>query len=92
MDNLQRFIETEDTSNVGTIWTCCIICLAHLAALCHLTSQTEPTSRDLMVDLCDLTLEKLGSLSYQVHTEEYSHFDALTGVRALVVLLRRVKS
>ena len=41
-----------------------------------------------MGGLCDLTLGKLGNLSYEVHIEEYSHFDILTGVRVLVVLLR----
>ena len=38
-----------------------------------------------MDDLFDLTLEKLGNLSLEVHIEEYSHFDALTGVRILVI-------
>ena len=39
-----------------------------------------------MDDLCDLTLDKLVSLSHEVRIEEYSHFDVLTGVRTLTVL------
>ena len=80
-ENLQQFIAIEDSSGVGTIWACCVTCSAHLAALCHLLSQTEPTLKGSMGGLCDLTLDKLGNLSHEVHIEEYSHFDVLTGVR-----------
>lgn len=41
-----------------------------------------------MGDLRDLTLDKLTSLSHEVYIEKYSHFDVLTGVRILVILLR----
>ena len=85
MGNLQRFIEIGDNSGVGMIWTCCVVCLGHLAALCHFISQTEPTLRGLMDDLCDLALVNLGNLSNEVRIEEYSRFDALTGVRILTV-------
>ena len=81
MKNLQRFIEVQDNSGIVTIWACCVICLAHLAALCHLVSPTEPALRSLVDDICDLALEKLADLSREVHMDEYSHFDALTGVR-----------
>ena len=79
--NLESFVSIGDTSGVETIWTCCIICLAHLAALCHLVSQTDTTSGSSMNGLYDLTLDKLGNLSLEVHIEAYSHFDVLTGVR-----------
>ena len=92
MENLQRFIQIEDISGIETIWTCCVICLGNLAALCHLISQTVPTLRGSMDDLCDLTLEKLASLSHEVHIGEYSHFDILTGVCDLLVLLRMDKA
>jgi len=39
-----------------------------------------------MDDLCNLALAKLVDLSNEVHVEFYSHFDALTGVRILLVL------
>ena len=84
--NLERF--TGDSSSVETIWTCCITCLAHLAALCHFVSQEEPALSGSMDDLCDLTLDKLGGLSRGMYIEDFSYFDVLTGVRALIVLLR----
>lgn len=80
MENLERFIQIEDSSGVETIWTCCIACLGHLAALCHFISHTVLALRDSMDGLCDLTLEKLVSLSHEVYIEEYSYFDVLTGV------------
>jgi len=82
--NLQRFIEVEDSSGVETIWTCCVTCLGHLAALSHLIGQMEPTLGGSMDTLCDLTLAKLGDLSLKVHVEVYSYFDVLTGVRIFV--------
>ena len=45
-----------------------------------------------MDGLCDLALEKLANLSHQVHIEEHSHFDVLTGVRILVALPRTTKA
>ena len=87
MGNLQRFIETGDSSGVWTIWTCCVTCLGHLAALCHLISQTESIMRGSMEELCDLTLGKLGNISNEVHIEGYSQFDVLTGVRIPAALL-----
>ena len=42
--------------------------------------------------MCDLALEKLADLSFEVHMDEYSHFDALTGVRISVVLPQMSKA
>ena len=80
LGNLQRFTEVGDSSGVETIWTCCVTCLGHLAALSHLVGQREPTLRGSMNDLCDLTLAKLGDLSREVPVEVYSYFDVLTEV------------
>ena len=85
MRTLERFVSIGDTSGVETIWTCCIICLAHLAVLCHFMSQTDTTSSISMNGLYDLTLDKLGNLSLGVHIEVYSNFDVLTGVRISAV-------
>ena len=81
MGHMQRFIEMGDNSDVETVWTCCVVCLAHLAALSHVTGQAESTLRGLMNDLCDRTLNRLGTLCHEIHVEVYSHFDVLTGVR-----------
>ena len=86
MENLQRFIKIEDSSGVETIWTCCVTCLGHLAALCHFISHAVPTLRGSMDDLCNLALDRLTSLSNEVRIEEYSHFDVLTEVRILSLL------
>ena len=87
MGNLERFIALGDSSGAETIWTCCVTCLAHLAALCHHISQRTPTSNGTMDYLCDLTLNKLGNVSLEVHIEQYTHFDVLTGVRILTTFL-----
>lgn len=92
MGNLRQFTEIEDSSGVGTIWTCCITCLGHLAALCHLICCTVPVLRGSMSDLCDLTLDRLAGLSHEMHVEECSHFDVLTGVCIIVVLPIRVRN
>lgn len=81
MENLQQFITVGDTDGAETIWTCCILCLAHLAALSHLMSQTGSASGVFMNDIYDLTLGKLGNLSLEARIKEYSNFDLLTGVR-----------
>ena len=90
--NLERFITLGDSSGAETIWTCCVTCLAHLAALCHLTSRTAPTSSEPMNRLCNLTLEKLGNVSLEVHIEQYTDFDALTAVRILAIQLQMSKA
>ena len=86
MENLQRVIEIEDSSGIETIWTCCVTCLGHLAALCHFISHAVPTLRGSMDDLCNLALDRLTSLSHEVRIEEYSYFDVLTEVRILGLL------
>ena len=88
MKNLQRFIEVKDAGGAGMIWTCCITCLGHLAALCHFISQTELTLRGAMDNMCKLALDRLANLSYEAHIEEFTHFDVLTGVCIITVLLQ----
>ena len=81
-------MEVKDSSGVETIWTCCVMCLAHLAALSHLTGQMELALGGSMNDLCDLTLNRLGTLSREIPIEVYSYFDVLTGVRIRVEFLK----
>ena len=79
--NMQRFTEVGDRGGVETVWTCCVTCLGHLAALSHLLSQVVPSLRSSMNSLCDLTLAKLGDLSHEAPVEVYSLLDVLTQVR-----------
>ena len=92
MENLDRFITLGDNSGTEIIWTCCVTCLAHLAALCHFICRKEPASSGSMGRLCDLTLEKLANISLEVRIEQYSHFDVLTGVRILAIPSQRSKA
>ena len=81
MGSLERSIRIGDTGGVGTIWSCCVLCLAHLAALCHLMGQADPALGTPMNHLYNLTLDNLCNLSLESHIEECSSFDVLTGVR-----------
>ena len=92
MRNLRRFIDLGDSGGVETIWASLITCLGHLTALSHLISQREPTLRISMDHLCNLTLDKLGDLSREIHVEVYSYFDFLTGVRTPAVFLKTSKA
>ena len=83
MGNLQRFASLGDSDGAETIWTCCIMCLAHLAALSHLAGQADPASSASMNRICDLTLDKLVNLSLEARIEGYSDLDVLIRVRIL---------
>lgn len=83
MKNMELFINLRDASGAETIWTCCVVCLAHLAALSHQMSQTDLASSVPVNDLYDVALGKLGSLSLYVRIEVYSPLDLLLGVRIL---------
>ena len=82
LHNLQGFIEVGDNDGATMIWSSCITCLAHLTALCELIGRTEPTANLAMSALCDSNLEKLGQLTDDMRSEEYTHLDLLLGVRA----------
>lgn len=79
--NLREFIGIEDDSGAEMIWGSCITCLAYLTALCELVGRTEPTDSIAMNTLCDRNLEKLGHLTEDIRSEEYTHLDLLIGVR-----------
>jgi len=80
MRNLQQFIRTGDPDSVWTVWTCCAMCLAHLATLCHSVGQADPSLSKSMNHLYDLTMDQLGNLSLGVRTEHHSNFDLLIGL------------
>ena len=81
LHNLQGFVEVGDNDGATMIWSSCITCLAHLTALCELIGRTEPTASLAMNALCDSNLEKLGQLTDDMRSEEYTHLDLLLGVR-----------
>jgi len=79
--HLRWYIETGDNSGAEMVWSSCITCLAYLSALCELVGRTEPNASVTMNGLCDLSLEKLGQLTEDMRSEEYTHLDLLLGVR-----------
>ena len=79
--NLQRFIEIGDNTGAEIIWSSCITCLTHLTALCELVGRMDPTAGSKMNRICDCSLEKLGHLTEDMRSEEYTHLDLLLGVR-----------
>lgn len=80
--NLREFVEIGDESGAEIIWSSCITCLAHLTALCELAGRMESTVSLRMNGLCDCNLEKLGHLTEDMRSEEYTHLDLLLGVRS----------
>lgn len=78
--NLRAFVEIGDDSGAEMIWSSCITCLAYLTALCELVDRTEPTTSPMNA-LCDTNLEKLGHLTEDTRSEEYTYLDLLLGVR-----------
>ena len=59
----------------------CISCLAHLAVLYEAVSRMGP--RVKMYSLCDLALQRLGTLTSELNHDEYTYLDLLLGVRPL---------
>ena len=60
---------------------CCISCLAHLAVLYEAISRTGPVAEVEMYNLCDLALQRLGTLTSEFNSDEYTYLDLLLGVR-----------
>jgi len=58
----------------------CIACLAHLAILCEVAGRTGLPQLE-MYNLCDLALQRLGTLTSELHFDEYTYLDLLLGVR-----------
>ena len=75
-----KFRDLGDKSGSGVIRNCCIDCFAHLAVLCESLWRVGPARSELRT-LCDSALERLGELTKDMRTEEYSHLDLLLGVR-----------
>ena len=82
--NVRTFIWIGDTQGAEIIQSCCVSCLAHLAALCNLISRLEPNFRPQMDAVCDSSLKRLGHLTEEMSFEGYTYFDLLLKVRRQV--------
>jgi hypothetical protein len=81
LSNIKRFHELCDNSGAEVISSSCIACLAHLAVLYEAVCRTDPIGSFELRNLCDSTLERLGTLTLEVHFDEYTYLDLLLGVR-----------
>lgn len=89
---IERFVEIDDNGGAEMIWSSCITCLTYLTALCELVGRTDPTASLAMNGLCDCNLEKLGRLTEDMRSEEYTHLDLLLGVSAREFSRLRLKN
>ena len=70
----------DDENGVNVIGSSCIACLAHLAILCEVVSRVDPAAEVEMCNLCDSALKGLGTLTSQLHFDEYTYLDLLLAV------------
>ena len=63
------------------IGSSCITCIAHLATFYEVVGRVDPVAGVEMYNLCDLALQRLGTLTSELNFDEYTHLDLLLGVR-----------
>ena len=81
LDDIKMFRRDGNTSGADVVSSSCIACLAHLAVLYKVISRNDPFAEVKMDSLCDSTLQKLGTLTSELHLDEYTYLDLLLGVR-----------
>lgn len=86
---MKTFRERGDESGANVIGSSCIACLTHLAVLYEAVSRMGPVA-GCACDLCDSALRRLGSLTSDLHFEEYTYLDILLGVRPFPYQFLRV--
>ena len=87
-DNTRSFRELGDESGADLIGSSCIACLAHLAILCEVICRLDPAAEE-MYNLCDSALLRLGTLSSELQSNEYTYLDLLLGVRPSLCCLQK---
>ena len=80
MIHLGEFDKTNDTEGALVIRSSCIVCLAHLAALCRFVGEMQPDGGARANGLCDAALDNLGKLTQAIKLEEVSYSDLLLKV------------
>ena len=81
LSNIKRFHTPGDKNGAEVITSTCIVCLARLAILYEVVCRMDPAAGFKLYDLCDSALRRLGTLTSEVHFEEYTYLDLLLGVR-----------
>ena len=81
LDDVGTFRRDGNKSGADVISSSCIACLAHLSTLYEVIGRNDPSAEVKMDSLCDSTLQKLGTLTSELHLDEYTYLDLLLGVR-----------
>ncbi|KAF9643913.1 hypothetical protein BDM02DRAFT_3132089 [Thelephora ganbajun] len=95
LDNIKTFREHDDKIGVDVIGSSCITCLAHLAILYEVISRVDPVAKVEMDNRCDSALQRLGTLTSELHFDEYTYLDLLLGdswKKSLTVFDARIKN
>ncbi|KAF9642098.1 hypothetical protein BDM02DRAFT_3193922 [Thelephora ganbajun] len=95
LDNVKIFREHGDKSGVDVIGSSCIACLAHLAVLYEVISRADSVAKVGMGNRCDSALQILGTLTSELHFDEYTYLDLLLGdswKKSLTVFDARIES
>jgi len=94
LGNMKTFNEHGNKAGADAIGISCIACLAYLAILYEIVGRTEPVAAVEMYKLCDLALQRLGTLTSELRLDEYTYLDLLLGVRSssrcLLVLMTQM--
>lgn len=88
LENVRIFREHGDTNGADVVSGSCIACLAHLAVLYEGISHRDPSSKGKADGLCDSALRRLGTLTSELHFDEYTYLDLLLAVRQTFFLLK----
>jgi hypothetical protein len=81
LNHIKTLRHHRDDTTAGIISSSCIACLAHLAILYELVGRTDPATKAEMDGCCDSALQRLGTVSSELHVGEYTYLDLLLGVR-----------
>ncbi|KAF9643480.1 hypothetical protein BDM02DRAFT_3191569 [Thelephora ganbajun] len=95
LDNVKTFRQHGNNSGVDVIGSSCIACLAHLALLYEVIGRVYPVAKIEVDNRCDSALQRLGTLTSELHFDEYTYFDLLLGdswKKSLVVLNARTEN
>ena len=79
-ENIKRFREYGDKAGADLISSNCIACLAHLAVLYEVAGRIYPDAGEIFTQ-CDFALRRLGALTSDLQSDEYTCLDLLLGVR-----------
>jgi hypothetical protein len=81
LDDIKTFRQHGDKNGADIVSSTCVTCLAHLAVLYEVIGRNDCSAEAKTDDLCDSALRRLGTLTSELHFDEYTYLDLLLGVR-----------